>query len=210
MKISRPYSLKYCIILAVLSIIFLIMDIYLVNILTSLAYRGTGEVYEWDYGVGYGYVNIDVSVNCIHKWNYHEWIYNYDIEITSSGGVEPISISNVWVSFYKNDVYLKTFTQGGPYLGCSGGFCYRGQRYAIDFHDNISLIGNLIVKFKVQGYIQTETLNFNITYEYPEPSWFESQGFLLIIVGQGAAVISLIAIIYIIETNKPSIKKREI
>lgn len=205
MKISRPYSLKYCVILAVLSIIFLIMDIYLVNILSSLAYKGTGEVYEWDYGVGYGYVNIDFSVNCIRKWN-----YNYDFEITSSDGVEPISISNIWVSFYKNNLYLKTFTLEGPYLECNGQFFFRGQRYAIDFHDNISLIGNLIAKFKVQGYIQTETLNFNITYEYPEPSWFESQGFLLIIVGQGAAVISLIAIIYIIEINKPSIKKREI
>jgi len=205
MKISRPYSLKYCVILAVLSIIFLIMDIYLVNVLTSLAYKGTGEVYEWDYGVGYGYVNIDVSVNCIRKWN-----YNFDFKITSSGGVEPISISNIWVNFYKNDVYLKTFILKDENLGCGGGFYDRGQRYAIDFHDNISLIGNLIVKFKVQGYIQIETLNFNITYEYPEPSWFESQGFLLIIVGQGTAIIILIAIIYIIETNKPSIKKREI
>ncbi|MCK4238200.1 MAG: hypothetical protein KAX33_03700 [Candidatus Lokiarchaeota archaeon] len=166
------------------------------------------ETYEKDFGMGYGYVI--VSINVQHQYEYaHEVFYRcggvnsytFKFQLSSSENVDIISLKKIYLNVYKNEQHWKTKIE--EFEEATGYFTgFGGEYYTIDFHDNITAKGYVIAEFNVQGNNQNETFYFETTYEYLEPSWFETYGVLFIILIQLVVVIILGLIIYIINKRK--------
>lgn len=166
------------------------------------------ETYEKDFGVGCGYVIVGINVKHRYVYEYEvfyqcggENSYTFKFQLSSSGNVNIISLKKIYFNVYKNEQYWKTvikeFEEATNFFTVFG-----GGHYTIDFHDNITAKGYVIAEFNVQGNNQNETFNFETTYEYLEPSWFETHGVLFIILIQLGVVLSLGLIIYIVNKRK--------
>ncbi len=166
------------------------------------------ETYEKDFGVGYGYVIVGINVQHQYEYEYEVFYryggknsYTFKFHLSSSGNVDIISLKKIYLNVYKNEQYWATeieeFEEAtGYWIG------FGGEYYTIDFHDNITAKGYVIAEFNVQGNNQNETFYFETTYEYLEPSWFETYGVLFIILIQLVVVIILGLIIYIVNKRK--------
>lgn len=205
----RKSLLKYYIILLILIIIFPIIDIYIWNeyvYRNGLGLNPTNQTYEKEYDVGYGY--LDVNLSAVHGFvGFQEWLLQtYNVYISSckirahsSGDVEVIGITLISVNLFKNEIYQKGYYQ--PYEGTQ--YFFR-RSLPLKFHDNLTVRGNVYVNFRAEGVIHSEVFQIDITYELLEPSFFESLGFYLIILGQIIIILCLIFILLIIRRNRPS------
>jgi hypothetical protein len=168
------------------------------------------EIYESEYDSGFGYLKVSLGavrgITFIDEFltnTFNMHICTCKFELYSSRDVVAIAIINIGVSMYINGAYERGF-----FIDSGGTVFILRRSIPLNVNDTITIKGNIIANFSAEGEIISKTFPVEIIYKFPGLSWFESQGFYIIILVQVVVAIILISIIYFIKASKPTEKEQ--
>ncbi len=197
-KVSARHTLvKYFIIYLIIFFFIPIFNAYILLIANNSNIKE--EIYEKDYGVGKGYLIFKFYAKNEENGGFS---YSYVFKLKSTGDVENINFTNINIRIYWNKYNIRTvqksFDYGSNIFGSGG---YRSLS-KLEFHDNITIIGTIIVELNVQGDYQNEIFNLNTKYELFEPTWFQRYGVFIIFMIQIGLFFIFISVIYLVHKRK--------
>ncbi|MFX0082487.1 MAG: hypothetical protein ACFE94_12125 [Candidatus Hodarchaeota archaeon] len=154
-----------------------------------------------NYSEGSGGLRVNLRIDYQEEERYSGTL---TLHTTSNGDVENIGISYIYYYIYVNSMTSK-FNERNlnpPITSFSTNYTFY-----FDGDDNITVVGNAIAKFNVQGIVQNETINFDVSYFVPlSPSEISYQTEYPLIWLEVLDIVCMIVLIYAIVKIVKSIK----